>query len=55
MATITITFHANGGNVEGAGKTTRTVTTNSTYGTLPTPTREGYSFNGWFTATSGGT
>lgn len=26
-----------------------------TYGTLPTPTRSGYTFNGWFTAASGGT
>lgn len=26
----------------------------STYGTLPTPTRTGYTFNGWFTAASGG-
>lgn len=26
-----------------------------TYGTLPTPTRSGYTFNGWFTASSGGT
>jgi len=32
----------------------RQVTYNSTYGTLPTPTREGYTFNGWWTATSGG-
>lgn len=35
--------------------TTKTVTYNSQYGTLPTPTRTGYSFNGWFTATTGGT
>lgn len=27
----------------------------STYGTLPTPTRTGYTFDGWFTASSGGT
>lgn len=26
-----------------------------TYGTLPTPSRSGYTFNGWFTASSGGT
>ncbi|MBQ9492996.1 MAG: InlB B-repeat-containing protein, partial [Oscillibacter sp.] len=26
-----------------------------TYGTLPTPTRANYTFNGWFTAASGGT
>ena len=27
----------------------------STYGTLPTPTRSGYAFLGWFTASTGGT
>lgn len=26
-----------------------------TYGTLPTPTRSGYTFDGWYTAASGGT
>lgn len=26
-----------------------------TYGTLPTPTRSGYTFNGWFTSNGGGT
>ena len=34
---------------------TKSVTYNSTYGTLPTPTRTGYTFNGWYTAESGGT
>ena len=29
--------------------------TNTTMGTLPTPTRSGYRFDGWFTAASGGT
>lgn len=29
--------------------------TNPTYGTLPTPTRKGYVFDGWYTAASGGT
>ncbi|MBO5360406.1 MAG: InlB B-repeat-containing protein [Clostridia bacterium] len=29
--------------------------TNPTYGTLPTPTRTGYTFDGWYTAASGGT
>ena len=50
--TITVTFNANGGSVS---TTTKSVTYNSTYGTLPTPTRNGYTFLGWFTATSGGT
>lgn len=29
--------------------------TNATVGTLPTPTRTGYTFQGWYTAASGGT
>ena len=48
----TVTFDANGGSVSTASKS---VTYGSTYGTLPTPTRSLYSFNGWYTATSGGT
>lgn len=48
----TVSFNANGGSVDTASKN---VTYNSTYGTLPTPTRTGYTFNGWFTAASGGT
>lgn len=47
-----ITFNANGGNVS---PTTKEVTQYSTYGTLPTPTRTGYTFKGWYTAASGGT
>lgn len=50
--TYEITFNANGGTTPTASKT---VTYNSTYGTLPTPTKTGYSFKGWYTATSGGT
>ena len=49
--TYTVTFNANGGSVSPASKS---VTYNSTYGTLPTPTRTGYRFNGWYTAASGG-
>ena len=48
----TVTFNANGGTVSEASKQ---VTYNSTYGTLPTPTRTGYKFAGWYTAKSGGT
>lgn len=47
-----VTFNANGGSCSTASKN---VTYASTYGTLPTPTRTGYKFNGWFTASSGGT
>ena len=48
----TVSFDANGGSVT---TTSKSVTYNSTYGDLPTPTRAGYSFNGWYTETSGGT
>ena len=47
-----VTFNATGGSVN---PTTKEVTQYSTYGELPTPTRSGYTFNGWFTATTGGT
>ena len=50
--TYTVNFNANGGSTPTASKT---VTYDSTYGTLPTPTRDGYTFNGWYTAASGGT
>lgn len=50
--TYTVTFNANGGSCSTSSKS---VTYDSTYGTLPTPTRTGYTFNGWYTATSGGT
>ena len=48
----TITFNANGGSCSTANKT---VMYNSTYGTLPTPTRSGYTFDGWYTSSTGGT
>ena len=48
----TLTLDANGGSVS---TTSKTVTYDSTYGDLPTPTRTGYTFNGWYTANSGGT
>ena len=47
-----VTFHVNGGK---ALKTkTKTVTAGKTYGTLPNTKRTGYTFNGWYTAKSGG-
>lgn len=49
---FTVTFNANGGNVSTANKT---VTFGTGYGTLPTPTRDYYTFGGWYTAASGGT
>lgn len=50
--TYTVSFDANGGTV---GVGSMTVTAGGTYGDLPTPTRTGYSFQGWYTAASGGT
>lgn len=50
-AQYSVTFNANGGSVS---TTSKTVTYGSTYGTLPTPTRTGYTFNGWYTSQSGG-
>ncbi len=43
--TITVTLDANGGSVSTRSKT---VSQGSTYGTLPTPTRTGYEFEGWY-------
>ena len=43
--TQVVTFDANGGTVSPASKT---VTYGKTYGTLPTPTRTGYIFDGWW-------
>lgn len=33
---------------------TKLLANGSTYGTLPTPTKEGYTFDGWFTSANGG-
>lgn len=51
-ASVTVTYNANGGSVSPASAA---VTYGGTYPTLPTPTRSGYTFNGWYTAESGGT
>ena len=48
---ITVVFNANGGSV---ATTSKAVIYGETYGTLPTPTRFGYSFDGWYTAPIGG-
>lgn len=50
--TYPVTFNANGGTV---GTKSKNVTIGKTYGTLPTPTRTGYDFDGWYTRESGGT
>ena len=49
-ASVTVTFNSEGGTAESSmsGPSGTTIT-------LPTPTRSGYTFNGWFSAASGGT
>ena len=46
-----IAFAPNGGRVSSGSKT---VICGKTYGALPTPTRRGYTFAGWYTAKRGG-
>jgi uncharacterized repeat protein (TIGR02543 family) len=48
--TYTVTFNANGGS----SPSSQTVNAGSS-ATLPSTTRSGYTFNGWYTALSGGT
>ena len=48
---VRIVFAPNGGRVNSGSKT---VICGKTYGALPTPTRRGYTFAGWYTAKSGG-
>ena len=51
-ASYLVTFDPNGGKVS---KESTAVTIGKKYGTLPTPTRTGYSFDGWYTKETGGT
>lgn len=48
---FTVSFNANEGVVNESSKT---VVYGSTYGSLPTPTRDYYTFDGWYTAKDGG-
>ena len=50
--TYPVTFNPNGGRVSTKSKN---VTIGKTYGTLPTPTRTGYRFDGWYTDQTGDT
>lgn len=50
VTSYTVNYNANGGSV-----TPTSVVYSGTPLTLPTPTRAGYTFNGWYTAASGGT
>ena len=47
----TVTFDANGGSVSPSSKT---VSPGSAVGSLPTPTRSGYDFAGWYLSTNSG-
>ena len=49
--TYTLTYNANGGSVS---PTSKSLKSGASYGSLPTPTRSGYTFKGWYTAASGG-
>ena len=49
---ITITFNANGGNVNEAS---REIGRGNQIGSLPVPYRVGYDFDGWYTEANGGT
>ncbi len=51
IALSTVTYDANGGKTSVASKQVKTT---EAYGELPTPTRDGYLFDGWFTAKEGG-
>lgn len=49
---VTVTFNANGGSCSTPSKSVKKGTT---IGTLPTPTRSGYTFAGWYASKDGGT
>lgn len=48
---VTVTFNANGGTCSTSSKD---VNMGSAVGTLPTPTRSGYTFAGWYASVDGG-
>lgn len=51
--TITVSFNANGGSTP--SPQSKAVNYGTNYGTLPTTTRTGYTFTGWWSAPKGGT
>jgi len=53
--TYTVTFDPNGGNELAEADKTKVVKIGEAYGELPTPTRKGYNFAGWYTAAEEGT
>ncbi len=53
LTSIEVTFNANGGAIPD-GQTSKTVNYGQPYGDLPTPTKEGWTFEGWYTAKNDG-
>lgn len=49
---VTVTLDANGGTMDGNATATRKVEAGKQIGALPTPTREGYNFVGWYNGTT---
>lgn len=47
-----VTFNGNGGTI--SGSSTKEVVYGTAYGTLPTATRTGHTFLGWYTASENG-
>ena len=52
--TYTVAFDPNSGVMPEGEETNRSVTYDQPYGKLPTPTKQGYDFAGWFTEKTGG-
>lgn len=52
VASYIVTFNPNGGSIS---QTTKTVKSGQKYDALPMPSRDGYTFDGWYTFASGGT
>ena len=50
-----VSFNLNGGETLGGASGEKLVDCDSEYGVLPTPTRAGYTFAGWYTEATGGT
>ena len=54
VKTHTVTFIGNGGTIDGYSYTTKTYTEGTYLSDMPTPTQSGYSFDGWYTTSDGG-
>lgn len=55
LNTYTVTFDPNSGNELAEADKTKAVKIGEAYGELPTPTRKGYNFAGWYTEAEEGT